>query len=98
MTNLFNFDLVPEYVDRYAGISNYDKFSKMNTRANVDMVINKFAPFSKAKRAANPTGVVLSVDGTNIDNTDHAQGITLSVKERNSAKGRNIVINNKALS
>ena len=93
--NLFNFDLTPDYVDRYAGVSNYDKFRKMVTKSNVDMVINNFAPFTKAKRSANGVGTIVSVDGSNIDKTNTSKGIVISSKNNN--KDRNIIINNETL-
>ena len=93
--NLFNFDLTPDYVDRYAGVSNYDKFRKMVTKSNVDMVINKFTPFTKAKRSVSGVGTIISVDGSNIDKTDQSKGISVSTKINN--KDKNIVINNETL-
>ena len=93
--NLFNFDLTPDYVDRYAGVSNYDKFRKMVTKSNVDMVINNFTPFTKAKRSANGVGTIVSVDGSNIDKTNTSKGIVISSKNNN--KDRNIIINNETL-
>ncbi|RLF06406.1 MAG: hypothetical protein DRJ64_04510 [Thermoprotei archaeon] len=93
--DLFNFDLVPEYVDRYAGVSNYDKYRKMMTKSNVDMIIDNFVPFSAAKRSAHGVGTIISVDGSNIESTDQ-RCVSLTAGS-NHAKNRKIVINNEAM-
>jgi len=93
--DLFNFDLTPDYVDRYAGVSNFDKFRKMNTRSNVNMIIDRFLPFSKAKRAVNPVGTIISMDDTNIYNSDDTQGIFMSIAA--NRKNKKLVVNTKTL-
>lgn len=63
------FGLGGRYVDRYAGLSNFERYKKMVSKANVDMVLNKFSPFVKAKKLKSPTKTVVSMDDTNIDGT-----------------------------
>jgi len=66
--NLFNFE--PEYYDKYAGYGSKEKYRKWVSKSNVDMVLNRFAPFTKAKGLKNATSTIISMDGTNIDDVD----------------------------
>ena len=59
----------PEFVDRYSGMSNFEKYRKLVSKANVDMVLGRFAPFNKVKHLKAPTKTIVSIDGTNIQNT-----------------------------
>ena len=68
MRNLFGFD--SEYFDKYSGLSNFEKWKKFVSKSNVDMVLNRFTPFTKSKALKAPTTTVVSIDGTDIDGVD----------------------------
>ena len=92
---LFNFGLQEAtYVDKFASFSQFDKFRKMNTRSNVNMIVDRFVPFTKAKNLKQPTKTIISVDETDIKGTSGA--ITMSVDDH--GKNRNVVVNNDTLS
>jgi len=68
MKNLFGFN--PQYFDKYAGMSSHEKQRKWVSKANVDMVLNRFTPFTKSKNLKAPTQTIVSVGGTNIEGVD----------------------------
>ena len=92
--DLFSFGLQEaQYVDRFASFSNFDRFRKMNVKANVNMIVDGFTPFSAAKRLKTPTKTIVSIDDTNIDETEG--GVTLSCNS--SGKSKTVIINNRDL-
>ena len=68
MKNLFGWE-DSGYLDRYAGMSDATKYKKIVTKANVDMVLNRFQPFNKVKNLNQSTRTIVSYSGTNIENT-----------------------------
>lgn len=86
MKNLFGFD--GSYFDKYSGLSNFEKWKKFVSKSNVDMVLNRFSPFSKTKGLKAPTSTVVSIDGTNID------GVNAPIAFHKHGKENKIYVNN----
>ena len=58
------------YIDKYAGLGDYERYKKLVSKANVNMVLNHFTPFNKTKNLKAPTKTVISFDGSDIENTN----------------------------
>ena len=89
MRNLFGFD--SEYFDKYAGLGVNEKLKKWISKSNVDMVLNRFTPFTKTKNLKAPTKTILSIEGTNID------GVDAPVAFHKSGKENKIYVNSAAV-
>ena len=86
MKNLFGFD--GEYFDKYSGLSNFERWKKFVSKSNVDMVLNHFTPFTKAKALKSPTSTIVSVDGTDIE------GVYAPIAFHNYGRENKIYVNN----
>ena len=73
------------YTDRFASFSNFDRYKKMNTKSNVDMIVDGFTPFSKAKRQKQPIKSYIS-----IDNTDISGSVPFAIQSNTQGKNRRI--------
>jgi len=88
--NLFG-DIDHGYVDRYAGMGVNQRYKKLISKSNVDMVLNKFTPFTKTKNLKSNTSTNLSVEGTNIE------GIESPVAYHGVNKSNKIYVNSLAM-
>jgi len=88
--NLFG-DIDHGYVDRYAGMGVNQRYKKLISKSNVDMVLNGFSPFTKVKGLKHNTSTNLSIEGTNIE------GIEAPVAYHSSNNHGKIYVNSLAM-
>ena len=86
MKNLFGLD--SDYLDRYAGMNDSQRYKKLTTKANVDMVLNNFGPFTKVKKQKHSTKTVISYSGSDIANT-----VSPMVYNPGNSKQSQIIVN-----
>ena len=88
--NLFG-EIDHGFVDRYAGLGVNQRYKKLVSKSNVDMVLNRFSPFTKVRNLKNNTSTNISLEGTNIEGTG------APVTYHHSKKSGKIYVNSDAM-